>query len=369
MTVIDFRIILCYTDYMIIDIISEAIRQNIGPLKQAPKGWQKTCCRLCHTRGHNKDTRNRFGIQFNQTSIATNCFNCGFSASYTDGKELSKSFKIFLKNLQLDDKFISQLEFQIFKQKNQIQHLRDGDEDNEIDLENKFRSLFSKWKPIDLPEDALSLHNWIEYGLDNHDFLDVVDYAINRKLNDLTQFYWSPSKENNLNNRLIIPYFYKRKIVGFASRLSFNVPDKSIPKYFQVCPTDFVYNLDNQQEINRKHVIVTEGILDAWVTDGVSILGEIGQNKIDIINRLQKNVIVCPDRDKKGYDLVKAAIENGWAVSFPKWNNDIKDAAAASEKYGKLLTVQSIISSIVYGKEKIKINWEIEQNERQRKRN
>ena len=108
-------------------------------------------------------------------------------------------------------------------------------------------------------------------------------------------------------------------------------------------------------------------MLDAWVVDGISILGEIGQSKVDIVNRLQKEVIVCPDRDKKGHDLVNVAIENEWSVAFPKWDKDIKDAAAAAEKYGRLLTTHSIISSAVAGREKIQLKWEIEQNERQRK--
>ena len=84
---------------MIIDILKEAILANIGVLRPAPKNWQKSCCRLCHTRGHGKDIRHRFGIQFNPDSIVMNCFNCGFSSSYSEGKELSKSFKFSFKYL------------------------------------------------------------------------------------------------------------------------------------------------------------------------------------------------------------------------------------------------------------------------------
>jgi len=156
--------------------------------------------------------------------------------------------------------------------------------------------------------------------------------------------------------------------VGYTSRLCYNVADKSIPKYYQQCPNDFVYNLDHQDDRLRKYTLVNEGVLDAWTVDGISILGEIGQAKVDIINRLQKQVIVCPDRDKKGHDLVETAIENNWAVSFPKWNSKIKDACQAAEIYGRLLTTHSIISSAVSGKEMIQLKWEIEQNARERQR-
>lgn len=353
---------------MILDILKDAILQNIGPLKSAPKDWQKRDCMLCHTQGHGKDTRSRFGIQFNSHSILCNCFNCGFSAHYKEGEELTKGFKFFLRQIHLDEKFIKQVEFEIFKAKNNILEVRDG-ETRLVDKEAKLRELMNTWKPMELPEDALPISQWLELGLDDENFLGVVEYALSRKIFDLDKFYWTPSKEKRLNERLIIPYFYKGKIVGFTSRLSYDLPDKSIPKYFQQCPTDFVYNLDPYQDRSRKYVLVTEGVLDAWCIDGVATLGEIGQAKVDIINRLQKEVIVCPDWDKKGWDLVDAAIKNDWAVSFPKWDLSIKDAAKASEKYGRLLTTHSIISSAVYGKEKIEINWKIKLNERERKRN
>ena len=351
-----------------IDIITDAIRSNIGQLRPAPKNWAKRHCMLCTTQGHGVDTRNRFGIRFEATSISCNCFNCGFSASYTQGGELSKAFKFFLRQLHINEKFIEQIEFEIFKAKNQIQSIREGDEDSKPeDTESKFRTLFQKWKPIELPADSLPVTQWLEHGIDDKHFLRVVEYALSRRIYDLDNFYWTPNTQHNLNQRLLIPYHYTNKIVGFTARLCFDTPDKSIPKYYQQCPTDFVYNLDPQQGWSRKYTIVTEGVLDAYMTTGISILGEIGQAKVDIINRLQKQVIVCPDRDKKGHDLVDIAIENNWAVSFPKWNIDIKDAAGATEKYGRLLTTHSIISSAVSGKDKIKLHWNIEENQRERK--
>ena len=352
---------------MIIDIIKDAILQNIGVLKQAPKGWHKRHCMLCQTQGHGKDTRNRFGIQFNPQSIALNCFNCGFSAGYTEGKELSKAMKFFLRQIHVGDDFIKQVEFELFKQKNQIHEVRDGD--SEVNIEGRLKSLFQKWKTVELPPDSLRISEWLSNGLTDPHFLKVVNYAIDRHIYNLDQFYWSPGREHNLRQRLIIPYYYRRNIVGFTSRLCYDTPDKSIPKYYQQCPTDFVYNLDHQQGWLRKYVLVNEGVLDAWSVDGISILGEIGQSKIDIINRLQKQIIVCPDRDKKGWDLVKVAIDNNWAVAFPKWPQHIKDAAKASEIYGRLLTTHSIISTAVLGKEKIQLTWDIQQNERKRQRN
>lgn len=352
---------------MITEILKDAILQNIGPLKQAPKGWQKSCCKLCHTQGHGKDTRNRFGIQFNPQSIAMNCFNCGFSAGYSEGKELSKSFKFFLKHIGVDSKFIDQIDFEIFKEKNQIKVVREGDESTLESFESKMRTLFSRWQPMELPKDSLSIKQWLEAGLTDKNFLNVATYLVDRKLYNIDDFYWSPLKEHNINQRLIIPYYYRNKTVGYTARLCYDTDNKSIPKYYQQCPTDFVYNLDHQQSWMRKYVIVNEGVIDAYITDGVAVLGEITQPKIDIINRLQKQVIVCPDGDKKGRDMIDAAIANNWAVSFPKWKMKFKDASAAMQKYGSLLTVSSIISSAITNSTKIDVAWKLDQNERDRR--
>lgn len=352
---------------MILDILKDSILSNLGPTKKAPKAWNKRNCMLCHTRGHGRDTRNRFGIQFNPNSIACNCFNCGFSAGYTEGRDLSKSFKHFLKQINIDDKFIEQIEFEIFKERNNIDSIREGSpEIPAIDKESRLKSLLQKWKPVSLPKDSLPITQWLEHGLNDPEFLKVVEYAISRNIYNLDEFYWCPEYIHNLNQRLLIPYRYKKHIVGFTARLCYDTDGKEIPKYFQQVPTDFVYNLDCQDNWNRKYCIVTEGVLDAWTVDGVSTLGEINQHKIDVINRLQKEIIVCPDRDKKGWDLVEAAIDNNWAVSYPKW--DAKDAAKASEKYGRLLTTHAIISSAVSGREKIELHWKIESNMRNRRR-
>jgi hypothetical protein len=350
---------------MILDILRDAILSNIGSLKQAPNRWNKRHCMLCHTQGHGKDTRNRFGIQFNPNSIALNCFNCKFSAGYTEGKDLSKSFEFFLNQINLDKKFIDEIKFEIYRQRNNIVTLREG-EDRDEDPEARFRNLFSKWKPIDLPADSLPISQWLECGLDDPNFLRVAEYAISRNIVDFDNFYWSPQKSHNLQHRLIIPYFYKRKIVGFTARLCYNTDGKEIPKYYQQVPSDFVYNLDNQDGWSRKYCIVTEGVLDAWTVDGIGTLGDVSQGQIDIINRLQKEIIVCPDEDNSGATLVEVAIRNKWSVAFPKWDREIKDASKAAEKYGRLLTTHSIISTAVSSETKIRAHWKIWLNDRNR---
>jgi len=62
-----------------------------------------------------------------------------------------------------------------------------------------------------------------------------------------------------------------------------------------------------------------------------------------------------PDFDKAGMDTVNVAVKRGWAVAFPEWDDDIKDASDAVERYGRLFTVRSILESVETSSTKIKI--------------
>ena len=61
------------------------------------------------------------------------------------------------------------------------------------------------------------------------------------------------------------------------------------------------------------------------------------------------------DFDKSGMDTVNVAVRRGWAVSFPEWEDDIKDASDVPMRYGRLFTVKSVLQSIETNATKIKI--------------
>ena len=64
-----------------------------------------------------------------------------------------------------------------------------------------------------------------------------------------------------------------------------------------------------------------------------------------LLNRLQKQIIVVPDRDSAGKKLVERAIELGWSVAMPEWTPDVNDIGDAVSKYGRLYTLHSIATS------------------------
>ena len=62
-----------------------------------------------------------------------------------------------------------------------------------------------------------------------------------------------------------------------------------------------------------------------------------------------------PDRDKAGSKLVTEAIEKGWSVSMPEWSQEITDIGEAVNKYGRLYTLYSIVTSAEESALKIKL--------------
>ena len=91
-----------------------------------------------------------------------------------------------------------------------------------------------------------------------------------------------------------------------------------------------MFNIDKYIYSDREIVVVTEGVIDAILIDGVSVLGNsMNERQIQQINSLGKRVILCPDRDAPGKELIRQAAELGWEVSFPPWHTDIKDVGDA----------------------------------------
>ena len=64
-----------------------------------------------------------------------------------------------------------------------------------------------------------------------------------------------------------------------------------------------------------------------------------------LLNRLQKQIIVVPDRDQAGSKLVEQAIDLGWSVSMPDWSSNINDIGDAVQIYGRLYALHSIATS------------------------
>jgi hypothetical protein len=86
------------------------------------------------------------------------------------------------------------------------------------------------------------------------------------------------------------------------------------------------------------------------------MLGDkISAEQVQWIKQTGKTPIVVPDRQDEGGNLVDIALREGWYVSFPRWEADVKDAADAAKRYGRLYTIWSLIDARTQNKLQIKI--------------
>jgi DNA primase len=127
-----------------------------------------------------------------------------------------------------------------------------------------------------------------------------------------------------------------------------------------------VFNFDQQQE-DQRYILVCEGPFDALAVGGVALLtNDISDQQARIINSLGAEVIVIPDQDQAGINVIKRALHYNWSVTFPTWDEDVKDCADAVRRYGRLFTVVDAIQTRQQGE--IKITMALKQFEKRQQR-
>lgn len=314
--------------------------------RRSPSGWITMDCPMCN------DRRHRGGITRSGGRITYNCFNCGFKTGWSPSPYLGKRYKQLAERLGATTQDIHRAQLEIMKH---------GDELSDADYTGAVHTL-SRYNTVHLPEGATPLNELPE----DH---ELVVYARERGVYGLHPLYSFEDCFTDLKDkmkwkhRLIFPFYYDDDIVAWSGR-HINPPNKKTPKYLvEHCPNNFVFNVDSYLDHPREIVVVVEGIMDAIAVDGVAVLSnKMSAEQANTIQKLGNRVIVCPDQDKAGRDLIKQAMALGWEVSFPPWEG-CKDAAKAALKYGRLATLASIIKHATNNEIKIKVKMKIMENE------
>ena len=303
--------------------IQDAVRAHIPPKhKKAAKGWIAFNAPCCVHNGETPDTRGRGGLNFGADgSIVYHCFNCNYKTGWRPGLHFGLKMRKLMSWLNMDEGQIQRLA---------LDALRDLDQ--EVVLQERIKEAIH-FDPCELPENTTSL---------TLSSPDHVTYLHERGFN-LTDYDWMVSTEKGYTRRIIIPYTWENKIVGYTAR-SIDIK-RGHGKYIQHIGSDYVFNMDAQKR-DSKFAIVTEGPFDAIPLNGLAILtNEVSERKAEIIDTLGREIIAVPDMDKSGGLLIDAAIKYGWSVAFPEWQEDIKDAADACLRYGRLYTLRSILAT------------------------
>lgn len=296
--------------------------------KSTPSGWLSFNAVCCHNRGQNRDQRNRGGVLLNnQGGWQYHCFNCNFKAGWSPGKSLSSNTRKLFEFLGLTSSDIQKL--QLFT----LQY-KDADPITkkiyDLELEEK-----------NLPADSMSLNDWAKHDLsdDQKDNLTkIIEYLTQRGMAiEWYNWHWSPTP--GFKDRVLIPFYHANKIVGYTGRKI----TEGNPKYLTESQPGYVFNIDAQR-YDKKFCIVVEGQFDAIAIEGVAVMSNtMNQTQITRLRNLNKEIIIVPDKDQAGSQLLQTAINQNWAVSLPFWEEHVKDVADAVKSYGRAYTLYSIL--------------------------
>lgn len=306
--------------------------------KQTSSGWISFNAPCCVHKGESPDRRQRGGIKTTEQGWSYHCFNCGFTASFILGRNLSFKARRLLEWLNVPSEEIERINLESLRHRG-IQGLLDDRQRTA----NAVQGI--QFEDRDLPVDfALVDRNTPVHWQYLRDRCVPEDYPIGMIHGDT---------EDKFTRRqgVIIPYTYDGRIVGHTRRYF----DDRNPRYIHDLQPGYVFGTDLQRP-DWQHAIVVEGVFDALCIGGLAVLhAEINDAQVRLIRSLGREITVVPDQDEAGMKLVDRAIELGWAVSMPDWPADVKDVNDAVKRWGRLGTLITIMQARETSKIKIEM--------------
>lgn len=296
--------------------------------KQSSSGWISFNAPCCTHNGESPDRRQRGGIKTTNEGWSFHCFNCGYTASFILGRNLTFKARKLLSWLNVPQEEIERINLESLKYKSIEGLLTDRQE-----VANKLQGI--EFEDRNLPTDTHELPQ------------QAIEYLTARGISLDYPFMYKTMPRPGI----VIPFTYDNQIVGHTTRFL----DTKIPKYIQDIQHGYVFGTDLQKD-NWQCAIVVEGVFDALSLNGLAVLhAEINDAQVRLIRSLDREVIVVPDQDAAGMKLVDRALELGWSVSMPSWPEGVKDVNDAVIKLGRL----GCLITIMQAKETSRIKIEM----------
>ena len=300
-----------------------------GKRKQTASGWISFNAPCCIHRGDTQDKRQRGGIKpAPDGSWSYHCFNCGYTASFVLGRNLTFKARKLLEWLNVPREEIERINLESLKHKSIEGLLSERQE-----IVNRLQSI--EFEDRDLPTVTQPLNEQALY------------YLQQRKIPTDYPFLYKTMPRPGV----VIPFTYNNQVVGHTTRFL----DNRTPRYIQDIQHGYVFGTD-LQDVTWQYAIVVEGVFDALSINGLAVLhAEINDAQVRLIRSLGRDIIVVPDQDEAGMRLVDRAVELGWAVSMPEWPRDVKDVNDAVIRLGRLATLITIMQARETSKIKIEL--------------
>jgi len=286
--------------------------------KPSASGWISFNAPCCEHNGESRDRRNRGGIKTSPAGWSYHCFNCGYTASFVLGRNLTFKARKLLGWMNVPQEEIERINLESLKHKS-IEGLLGERQEISIRLQG------IEFEDRDLPADTQLLNEQAE------------EYLRKRCAPPDYPFLYKTMPRPGI----VIPFTHDNQVVGHTTRFL----DDRTPKYIQDIQHGYVFGTDLLHD-NWTNVIVLEGVFDALSIGGLAVLhADVNDAQARLIRSLDRKVIVVPDQDEPGMRLVDRAVELGWSVSMPEWPADVKDVNDAVIRWGKVATLITIMQA------------------------
>ena len=300
--------------------------------KQSSSGWVSFNGPCCVHNGESVDRRQRGGFKSSNEGWSYHCFNCNFTASFILGRNLSIKARKFLSWLNVPAEEIDRIQLDSMRHRSV-----EGIIDERQKIANAILGIHFEEKDI----------GGVEFVTSDH--TDIWNYL--RRRQAPIDYPYMISSTKGARAGVIIPFTYNNTLVGSTIRFL----DDRKPVWINDFQPGYVFGTD-LQHLDWQYVIVTEGIFDALSINGLALMhNTVSDAQARLIRNIGKEIIVVPDQDIAGMELVDRAIELNWPVSIPEWPDDIKDVNDAVIKLGKIATLITILQSKETSKIKIEL--------------
>jgi hypothetical protein len=287
-------------------------------IKKTSSGWLSGNAVCCIHRGDTQDKRGRGGLKISDNGWSYSCFNCGYTASFVLGRNLTFKARKLLEWMNVPQEEIERMNLESLKHKS-----IEGILGERQLIVNQLQNIV--FEDRDLPADTQPLNETAQ------------EYLRSRRLPVDYPFMYKTMPRPGI----VIPFTHDNQVVGHTTRFL----DDRIPKYIQDIQPGYVFGTD-LQGANWQYAIVVEGVFDALSINGLAVLhADINEAQARLIRSLGREVTVVPDQDEAGMRLVDRAVELGWAVSMPEWPEGIKDVNDAVIRWGRLATLITIMQA------------------------
>ena len=276
------------------------------------------------------DKKQRFGFFHDGVFTSGYCYNCGVKFKFEEGSgKLSRNAREILEAFGIQRSDLTDIRSAMFANVKK--------EESEISLEAmKKVKLFT-------PEVALPDHSY-PIGYDDYEEtqLPLAEYLLDRRIDPL-QVKAHFSLDKRYLRRVIIPYFRDGKIIYWQAR---TIDNDVKPRYLNspISRDAVIYGYDELFTWREAPLFVTEGVFDAISLKGICILGSaLNEAKLEVLKRCRRRLIFVIDRDKTGEGLGKAALDNGWEISFV--DERVADANKSVQVFGLPYTIYTLLKN------------------------